>query len=162
MKGYGRIQIWLRAYIGLSTRWAVRGYNPGESRDFQRPSRPDLEPTKPPVQRVPVPFAGVKRSGRGIDHPPPLALTLKKKYSYTSTPALGLHGLFFGKPQHHMEVVSFKPRSLYPWGKKSPVSTEVAGWAPEPAWTLKKTAQSLISNLHWTTFLRLYTALSSY
>jgi len=40
------------------------------------------------------PFPGVKRPGRGVDHPPHLALRLNKEYSYTSTPPLGLHGLF--------------------------------------------------------------------
>ena len=41
-------------------------------------------------------FPEVKRSGRGVDHPPPhLALRLKKEYRYTSTPALGLRGLFW-------------------------------------------------------------------
>ena len=31
-------------------------------------------------------FPGVKRPGRGVDHPPHLAPRLKKKYSYISTP----------------------------------------------------------------------------
>ena len=31
-------------------------------------------------------FPGVKRTGRGVNHPPHLAPRLKKKYSYTSTP----------------------------------------------------------------------------
>ena len=39
-------------------------------------------------------FLGVKRSGRGFDHLPHLAPRLKKEYSYTSTPPLGLRGLF--------------------------------------------------------------------
>ena len=39
-------------------------------------------------------FLGVKRPGRGIDHPPHLAPRLKKESSYTSTPPLGLYGLF--------------------------------------------------------------------
>ena len=39
-------------------------------------------------------FPGVKRPGRGVDHPPHLAPSLKKEYSYTSTPYLGLRGLF--------------------------------------------------------------------
>ena len=80
-------------------------------------SRPVLVPTKPLVQMVPVSFADVKRSRRGNDHPPPLAPTLKNEYSYASTPALGLHGLFWGKARHYMEVASFKFRSLYPGGK---------------------------------------------
>ena len=41
-------------------------------------------------------FPGAKRSGRGVDHPPHLAPRLKKEYSYTFTPPLGLRGLFWG------------------------------------------------------------------
>jgi len=40
-------------------------------------------------------FLGVKRPGRGVDHP--LAPRLKKEYSYSSTPSLGLRGLLYGK-----------------------------------------------------------------
>jgi hypothetical protein len=39
-------------------------------------------------------FQGVKRSGHGIDHPPYLVPGLKKEWNYTSTPPLGLRGLF--------------------------------------------------------------------
>jgi len=39
-------------------------------------------------------FLGVKRPGRGVDHPPHPAPRLKKEYSYTSTPPLSLRGLF--------------------------------------------------------------------
>ena len=38
-------------------------------------------------------FPGVTRPGRGVDHPPSSA-EVKKEYSHTSTPPLGLHGLF--------------------------------------------------------------------
>jgi hypothetical protein len=41
-------------------------------------------------------FPGVKRPGRGVDHPPHLALRLRTEYSYTSTPLLGLRDLFYG------------------------------------------------------------------
>jgi len=34
----------------------------------------------------------VKRSGRGVDHPPHLVPRLKKEYSYTSPPPLGFYG----------------------------------------------------------------------
>jgi hypothetical protein len=37
---------------------------------------------------------GEKRPGRGIDHSPPLAPSLKKEYRYILTPPLGLRGLF--------------------------------------------------------------------
>jgi hypothetical protein len=33
-------------------------------------------------------FLGVKHTGRGVDHPPHLALKLKKEYSCTCTPLL--------------------------------------------------------------------------
>ena len=39
-------------------------------------------------------FTGVKRPGRGIDHPPHLAPKLMKEYSYTSTPRSVLHAKF--------------------------------------------------------------------
>ena len=40
---------------------------------------------------------GVKRPGRGIEHPHHLASRLKKEQSYTTTPPLGLRGLFQGE-----------------------------------------------------------------
>jgi hypothetical protein len=39
-----------------------------------------------------VSFPGVKRPGRGVNHPPPSSAEAKE--SYTSTPPLGLHDLF--------------------------------------------------------------------
>jgi hypothetical protein len=42
-------------------------------------------------------FPGVKWPGRGVDHRPHLAPRLKKEYSYTSTPPMGLSGLLQGK-----------------------------------------------------------------
>jgi len=42
-------------------------------------------------------FPGVKRPGRSIDHPPPSAPRLKKEYSYTSIPPMGLCGLVLGE-----------------------------------------------------------------
>ena len=40
---------------------------------------------------------GVKRPGRGVDHPPHLAPRLMKRWSYTSTPHLDLRGMFQGE-----------------------------------------------------------------
>jgi hypothetical protein len=39
----------------------------------------------------------VKRTGRGVYHSSHLASKLKKEYSYTSAPSLGLRGLFLGE-----------------------------------------------------------------
>ena len=56
---------------GTATRYGLDG--PGiESwwwRGFPHPTRPALGPTQPPIQWVPALFPGVKRPGRGIDHP---------------------------------------------------------------------------------------------
>jgi hypothetical protein len=38
-------------------------------------------------------FLGINRQRRGVDHPPHLAPRLKKEYSYTCIPPLGLRGL---------------------------------------------------------------------
>ena len=58
-----------------------------------RPDRP-CGPPSPLYNGYRVYFPGVKRPGRGVDHPPHLSPMLKKEYSYTSTPPLGLRDLF--------------------------------------------------------------------
>ena len=66
--------------IGIATRYWLDG--PGiESRwerNFPHPSRPNLGPTQPPIEWVTSLSPGVKRSGRGVDHSPHLALSLRK------------------------------------------------------------------------------------
>jgi hypothetical protein len=63
--------------VGAVTRYGLDG--PGiESRwgrDFPHTTRPALGPTQPPIQWVP----GVKRPGRGVDHPPPSSAELKER-----------------------------------------------------------------------------------
>jgi len=49
-------------------------------------------------------FPGLKRLGRGVDHPHILAPWLKKEYSYTSNSLLGLRSLFYGD----LHVFGFK------------------------------------------------------
>jgi len=62
-------------------------------RNFPHLSRPVLGPTQLPIMGTGF-FPVVKRPGRGFDHPFHPALRFKKEYSYTSTPPLGLRGLF--------------------------------------------------------------------
>jgi len=65
-KGWARIALSVR----IATRYRLDG--PAiESRwgqDFPHLSRPALGPTQPPIQWV----TGVKRPGRGVDHPHPI------------------------------------------------------------------------------------------
>ena len=72
---------------GIKSRWG---------RDFSKPSRPALGPTQPPIQWIPGLFPGVKRPGRGVDHPPSSSARVKEKvelYLYSpsgpSWPVLG-------------------------------------------------------------------------
>jgi len=45
-------------------------------------SRPDLEPTQPPIQCEP----GVRRPGLDVDHTPPPIAEVKNTWHYTFTP----------------------------------------------------------------------------
>jgi len=69
------------SWAGIASRYGLDG--PGiESRwerDFPHPSRPFLGPTQPPVERVPVLFPGVKRSGHGVVHPPAYCDEVKER-----------------------------------------------------------------------------------
>jgi hypothetical protein len=66
-------------------------------RDFSQPSSSTLGPTQPPIQWVPGLFpGGVKRPGRGFDHPPTSTVRVKERvelYLYSlsgpSWPVLG-------------------------------------------------------------------------
>jgi hypothetical protein len=49
-----------------ATVWTVLGSNPAGGRGFPHPSRPSIL-----CNGSGVCFAGVKRPGRGVDHPPP-------------------------------------------------------------------------------------------
>ena len=78
----------------LATGWTVRRSNPGGGEIFR--TRPDW-PWCPPslLQNGYLVFLGGKVwPWRGVDHPPNLAMRLKKQQKNTSTPPLGLRGLF--------------------------------------------------------------------
>ena len=75
----------------------VRGSNTGGGEIFRtRPDRPWGPPSL--LQNVHrISFPGLKRLGVAMTTNPHLAARLKKEYSYTSTPPLGLRGLFEGE-----------------------------------------------------------------
>jgi hypothetical protein len=70
------------------------------SRLSRHPERVNLPGSQGPVQicvgiactlTSTGPFTGVKLSGRGVDHPPYIASSLKKAYGFTSTTCMCLH-----------------------------------------------------------------------
>jgi len=55
---------------------------------FSAPARSVLGPTQPPIQWVPCPSWGVKRPGRGVDHPSPYSPEVKESvelYLYSTS-----------------------------------------------------------------------------
>ena len=92
--------------VGITTRYGLEGPGTYFRYDFPHLSRPALGPTLPPVQWVLGPLPEVKRPGRGADHPPRPTPNLKKEYSYTSTPPLGLRGLFYDELYHRRELLA--------------------------------------------------------
>jgi len=80
----------------LATGWTVRGSNPGGSEIFRtRSDRPWGPPSLLYIgYRV---FSGVKAAGAWRWPPTPPSAEVKGRV-YTSTPPLGLRGLFWGEP----------------------------------------------------------------
>jgi hypothetical protein len=69
---------------GIEYRWGARISAPVQT-------GPGVHPASYTMDTGSLP--GLKRPGRGVDHAPHLEPRLKKEYSYTSTPPLGLRGL---------------------------------------------------------------------
>ena len=72
--------------------WTVRGSNPGGSEIF-RTVQSGLGAHPASYTMGTGSFPGVKRPGRGVDHPPPPSAEVKERVEYTSTPPLGFRGL---------------------------------------------------------------------
>jgi hypothetical protein len=70
----------LGSSVGIATDYGLdgSGIEPWWGRDLSHTSRPALGPTQSPVQWVPDLSRGVKRPGRGADHPLPSNAGVKK------------------------------------------------------------------------------------
>jgi hypothetical protein len=78
----------------LAMGWTVRGSNPGGARFFAPvQTGPGAHPASYTMGNGSI-FLGLSDRGVELTTHPHLAPRLKKEYSYTSTPPLGLHGLF--------------------------------------------------------------------
>ena len=82
--------------VGIATPHGLNGslFEPRWGRGFLRPSRTALGPTHPNENGYLLYFPGVKRSGRGVNNPPPSRSKFKEEYSYACNPLVGLHGQF--------------------------------------------------------------------
>jgi hypothetical protein len=79
----------------LATGWTVRGSNPGEGEFFAH-VQTDLGAHPASCTMGTGSFPGIKRQGRGVEHPPPPSAEVENEYSYTFTPLLGPWWLVIG------------------------------------------------------------------
>ena len=70
--------------FGIDSRWGARFSAPVQTGHEAHPASCTMGTGS---------FPGVKRPGHGVDHQPQLTPRLKKEYSYTSSPPLGLRSL---------------------------------------------------------------------
>jgi len=77
--------------VGIANRYGLDdpGIESRKGREISYPSRRALRPIQLPKNGYRL-LPGVKRPGRGVDHPPYLAPGLQEDYSYTSNSPLGL------------------------------------------------------------------------
>jgi hypothetical protein len=59
--------------------WMVWGSNPGEGEIFRTPPDRRWDPPSLLYNGLQVPFQGVNRPGRGVDHPPPSIAEVKER-----------------------------------------------------------------------------------
>jgi hypothetical protein len=82
--------------VGTATRYGLDslGIESWKGQYFRHRSKPALGPTLPPIQWVPGLSRGHSGWGMALTTQPHQEPRLKKEYSYTSTPSLGLCGMF--------------------------------------------------------------------
>jgi hypothetical protein len=81
--------------VGIATPsyWTVRGSNPGGGQILRNRLDRHWGPTTLLYNVYRVSFPGVKRPGRGVDHPPPSSAEVKERVELYLYSPLGLRGL---------------------------------------------------------------------
>jgi len=82
------------AGIAWSLRAGCSGDRTEVGQGFPDPSIPPLGPTEPPALLTPGLYPAPKVAYTTYPH---LVPRLKKEHSYTSTPPVGVHGVFWGE-----------------------------------------------------------------
>ena len=82
-----------QSVMRLATGWTVRGANPCRT-IFSAPVKTGSKANPASYTMVTVSFPGVKRPGRGFDHPPPSRAEVKERVELYLYPPLGLRRLF--------------------------------------------------------------------
>ena len=99
--GRSRVQLWYGA-VGIATCYGLEGLRI-ESRWGEifrtRPDGPGAQSASYIMGTGS--FPGVNRSGRGVDYLPPYSAKVKERVELTSSPPLGLRGLFQGQLQRY-------------------------------------------------------------
>ena len=86
-------------------------------RNFPHSSRPALGPTQPPIQWVPGLSRGVKRPGRGVDHPPPSSADVKERvqlYPYIFSGTSWFSGIVFSYQLQMFEMNEWSLTRFHP------------------------------------------------
>jgi hypothetical protein len=97
--------------VGIATRYGVEG--PGSNTSLAEIFRTRSDWPRDTFGTMgTVSFQGVKRPGRGVDHPD-LGPRLRRAYSYTSIPPSSLLGLLQGKFYLYLYKDSFTLCDLY-------------------------------------------------
>jgi len=89
--------------VGIATRYGLHGL--GSNPDGARPA---LGHTQPPILWVQGLSRGLSGRSMALTTLPRIVPRLKKEYSLTSAPPLGLHGLFYGDVCHPPPPLSFQ------------------------------------------------------
>jgi hypothetical protein len=93
------VDVWFDKFNDVRTRWMIIWLDFDSGRGlgiflFDTASIPALEPTQPPIQRLPAALSlVVKRPGCESDHSPLSSAEVKSAWSYTSTPSVRLHSV---------------------------------------------------------------------
>jgi hypothetical protein len=98
--------------VGIATRYELNGQQIESlwGRYFPHPSTPALGLTQPPIQWVPGLFSrGVKRPGRGANHPHPSSAEVKERAQLYLCSTSGPSWPVLGRPLPYSSIFSFDP-----------------------------------------------------